>query len=75
MGPRVFAVLRHHPESGERVLGLFNFTADPQVIELNEILDPAKSGKRVHDLLHGKYGKLEGGKMEISPYGHHWLKI
>jgi len=72
-GPELFCFVRISVSKEERVVCLFNFTAEPQTVELAD-LDPSLGGKpSARDLLSGTRLKAPKGKLTLEPYFAYWL--
>jgi len=72
-GPELFCFVRISESKEERVVCLFNFTAEPQTVELAD-LDPSLGGKpSARDLLSGTRLKAPKGKLTLEPYFAYWL--
>ena len=79
LGGSLFAIVRESCDGNERILCVFNFTADPQRLPLPVIAEQLSAelepGDSVRESLSGSQFKLTDSGLELAPFQAVWLNL
>ena len=71
INPHVFVHVRPHPLGN--FLGVYNFSEQPQLLDLSELTTYQISQPHPYDQIEQKHVFVESGQLRIPPYGRLWL--